>query len=138
MSTLDENVPQMLKLHEEALSGEGVVIDTHVAGTTFIDDSRELLEVLAKTPKDKITLILKAEPENPFDSNAVQVLVRVEGFDKSRKIGYIPKSFSETISYVINHRDDYKLLITRPNFFGGFEEKENIGVFFSLKILKRG
>ena len=136
INTIDENLPKILKLHENNL--EEVVFDMRVAGTTFVEESKELLKLLKEVPREKLILVLSREPNNEYDPNAVRVGVKVEGYDNSRFIGYIPREYSEMVSYVISHNDDYKLLITRPTLCGGVEGKENIGVFFNMKILRRG
>ncbi len=57
------------------------LIDSYVAGTTYIED-RSVLDDL----KEDDELILQREPGNRFDENAILVL---DG--KKRKIGYIPE-----------------------------------------------
>ena len=135
IDTKDENLPKILKLHENNF--EELVLDMRVAGTTFVENSKELLKLLKEVPKEKLNLVLSREPNNEYDSNAVRVSIKVEGYDKSRFIGYIPKDYSELVSYVIIHKDKYKLLVTQPTLCGGVEGKENIGVFFNMKIERR-
>lgn len=134
LHTLDENLPQQLKIQENQLDLDGVIYEMRVAGTTFIDNSSELLSLLKSVPREKTSLSFAREPSNQYDPNAVKVYVHIEGFEKSRFIGYIPKGYSEMVSYVLSHKDTYKLFSTRPSFCGGVEGKENIGVFFNLKI----
>jgi hypothetical protein len=135
--TTDENLPQILKIHKDDLDSTGFVMDMNVAGTTFIPDSVEFLSTLKSVPSSKMSLLLHREPDNIYDENAVKVFIKVEGYDKHRFIGYIPKTYSEVISYLILHKDTYRILITRPNLFGGTEGKSNIGVFFSIKVEKK-
>ena len=130
--TQDEKITAVLKTNPDEL-----VFDMRVAGTTFVEDSEELLKTLKSVPSDKLNLVLSREPDNEHDPNAVRVSIKVEGYDKSRFVGYIPKDHSEIVSYVILHRDDYKLLVTHPTFCGGVEGKEYIGIFFGMKIEKR-
>ena len=137
MITQDERIPQILKMHEDNLISDGIVLNMRVAGTTFVDDSAELLMSLKSVPVSKISLSFQREPTNQYDPNAVRVYIHVEGYNSGRFIGYIPRDYSELISYVICHIDTYKFLSTPPSFIGGTADKENIGVFFNIKILKR-
>lgn len=63
------------------LSHEIMLFDSYVAGTTYIEDESVFDEI-----KEGDKLVLKREPENRFDENAILVL---DG--KNRKIGYIPE-----------------------------------------------
>ena len=63
------------------LSHEILLFDSYVAGTAYIDDETVFEEI-----KEGDKLVLKREPENRFDENAILVL---DG--KKRKIGYIPE-----------------------------------------------
>ncbi len=63
------------------LSHEILLFDSYVAGTTYIEDESVFDEI-----KEGDKLVLKREPENRFDENAILVL---DG--KNRKLGYIPE-----------------------------------------------
>lgn len=63
------------------LSHEILLYDSYVAGTTYIEDESVFDEI-----KEGGKLVLKREPENRFDENAILVL---DG--KNRKLGYIPE-----------------------------------------------
>ena len=63
------------------LSHEILLFDSYVAGTTHIKDESVFDDV-----KEGVKLILKREPENRFDENAILVLD-----EKKRKLGYIPE-----------------------------------------------
>ena len=135
MSTADEKLPKILELHKDDL--EDTNFDMRVAGTTFVENHEEILGLLKSVPQEKLNLVFSREPENEYDSNAVRVSIKVEGFEKSRFVGYIPKTHSEMVSYVLSHRDEYRLLVTRPVLCGGVEGKENVGIFFNMKIERR-
>lgn len=63
------------------LSHEILLFDSYVAGTYYVDD-----ESVFDDLKDGDKLILKREPDNRFDENAILVLD-----EKERKLGYIPE-----------------------------------------------
>ena len=63
------------------LSHEILLFDSYVAGTTHIKD-----ESVFDAVKEGVKLILKREPENRFDENAILVLD-----EQKRKLGYIPE-----------------------------------------------
>ena len=63
------------------LSHEILLFDSYVAGTTYIEDESVFDEI-----REGDKLVLKREPENRFDENAILVL---DG--KNRKLGYIPE-----------------------------------------------
>ncbi len=63
------------------LSREILLFDSYVAGTTHIKDESVFDDV-----KEGTKLVLRREPENRFDENAILVLD-----EKKRKLGYIPE-----------------------------------------------
>ena len=63
------------------LSSEILLFDTYVAGTSHVKD-RSAFEGIRAGDK----LILRREPENRFDENAILVLDATE-----RKLGYLPE-----------------------------------------------
>ncbi len=63
------------------LQNEVMLFRTYIAGITYLDDDEPVDEL---ETGDK--LILKRQPENRFDENAILVLDQ-----KERKLGYIPE-----------------------------------------------
>ncbi len=63
------------------LKTEILLFESYVAGTSYIED-QDIFKALRKGD----TLILRREPENRFDGNAILVL---DG--QNRKLGYIPE-----------------------------------------------
>jgi len=60
----------------------------HIAGINFQRGAKEILEGLAEGSE----LELKPEPENHYDSNAVQVL------SGGVLVGYVPRDWSEKVA----------------------------------------
>lgn len=82
------------------LSHEILLFDSYVAGTTHIKDESVFDDV-----KEGVKLILKREPENRFDENAILVLD-----EKKRKLGYIPEKDNIVFARLM---DAGKLLIAK-------------------------
>ena len=63
------------------LSHEILLLDSYVAGTAYIKDASIFDDL-----KEGNELILRREPDNRFDENAILVLDQ-----QSRKLGYVPE-----------------------------------------------
>ena len=97
------------------LSHEILLFDSYVAGTTHIKDESVFDDV-----KEGVKLILKREPENRFDENAILVLD-----EQKRKLGYIPEKDNVIFARLM---DAGKYLIA---IIDGIEKK---GSFRQIKI----
>lgn len=84
-------------------SREIYLFDTHVAGTSFIENLDELEPALTSGQK----LNFFREPQNPYDSKAI--VIRTE---EGSKIGYVPRSDNLIFSRLM---DAGKLLFGRIN-----------------------
>lgn len=74
------------------------IMRTYIAGTVYKDAGRKLMH---KLPANTM-LRLKAEPENPFDKNAVAVYVEdPEAPNTFVQLGYVPKVDAPTIVRVL-------------------------------------
>ena len=100
------------------LSHEILLFDSYIAGTTYIED-----EVVFDEIKEGDKLVLKREPENRFDENAILVL---DG--KNRKLGYIPEKDNIVFSRLM---DAGKYLMTKINYIDpyGSLRKINISIY---------
>lgn len=82
----------------------------------FLAGSRHYLECKGSCCKNSITLTpgedlkLILEPENEFDSYAVQV-TNISG----QTVGYIPRYYSEDVSWLLNNGFDYKCNVIEFN-----------------------
>ena len=100
------------------LSHEILLFDSYVAGTTYIEDETVFDEI-----KEGDKLVLKREPENRFDENAILVL---DG--KNRKLGYIPEKDNIVFARLM---DAGKYLTARVKNYepkGSFRQI-NIGIY---------
>lgn len=126
---------RILNIHKDDI--DNVVFTTNVAGTTFVENSCEILRFLKeKVSKNNILLNLVREPENPYDENAVRVEISVKGAKKFVKIGYVPKDKAELLSYVLQDSSGYHVRVQDISLFGGEGSKPNIGIFFDYFICK--
>ena len=97
-------------------SREIYLFDTHVAGTSFIENLDELEPALTSGQK----LNFFREPQNPYDSKAI--VIRTE---EGSKIGYVPRSDNLIFSRLM---DAGKLL------FGRITSTEKSGQWLKIYI----
>lgn len=121
---------------EEIRDYEGLVMSTKVVGTTFVPDNQKFLPLLKKyveaCGKEKVHIAFKREKDNPYDSNAIQVLVALVGLPKRyRKVGYLPKDFSAKFAKFLDE-PDWTLKVSSYSLSGGTSEKENVGIFIEV------
>lgn len=82
-------------------SENGNKIEFAAVGVTFDNRQDILNELYADSIKmgiDDIPVVLKKEPENPYDKNAIAILT-----NDNRSIGYVSKDFNEFIGEKINN-----------------------------------
>lgn len=80
-------------------SNDGRVIQFAAVGVTFEnrqDILNEIYSDLIKNGIDNIPIVLKKEPENPYDANAIAITL-LDG----RSIGYVSKDFNEEIGNML-------------------------------------
>lgn len=92
------------------------LFSTHVAGTTHVENIKEVAETLTKDTK----LSFFREPKNAYDDNAI-VIKTSEG----QKVGYVPKKDNPVFSRLM---DAGKLL------FGKITSLEKKGSWVEIKI----
>lgn len=73
-----------------------------VVGARHWPDAALILEKLATGT----ALILRREPDNAFDKNAIQVLVEIDGEEKH--IGYIPKRDNPSLAMAMDSKPEWK------------------------------
>ena len=100
------------------LSHEILLFDSYVAGTAYIDDETVFEEI-----KEGDKVVLKREPENRFDENAILVL---DG--KNRKLGYIPEKDNIVFARLMDAGKYLTAKINDHNTDGSFR-KINISIY---------
>ena len=91
------------------------LLNCNIAGTTFLD----LEDIEPKLKKHQL-LVLKREPKNEYDDNAILILT-----EDGRKLGYVPQEKNEVLS---NLMDAGKLL------FGRLDEKTWVDDWLKLDV----
>lgn len=106
-------------------------ITLRVSGVTF-DNRQAALAYLAKFRPSDLQTVLKRDPNNQYDRNAVKVIVKVPEIKKQAVIGYIPATLSGGVSKLL---DKGLRLKTQPlGVIGGYADKENYGFLLKLAI----
>lgn len=102
-----------------------------VAGTTF-ENRQERLEFLKQFPVENLKVTLKREERNPFDRNAIQIIVHIPEINRKTVIGYVPRGLARELSRVIDAgvRVEAKLL----EIIGGYSFKESLGALIKITI----
>ena len=91
------------------------LLNCNIAGTTFLD----LEDIEPKLKKHQL-LVLKREPKNEYDGNAILILT-----EDGQKLGYVPQEKNEVLS---NLMDAGKLL------FGKLNEKNWVDNWLKLDV----
>lgn len=101
------------------------------AGTTF-ENRQERLEFLKRFPVENLKVTLKREEGNPFDRNAIQIIVHIPEINRRTVIGYVPRKLARELSRVIDAgvRVEAKLL----EIIGGYSFKESLGALIKITI----
>lgn len=88
-----------------------------VAGVTF-EGRQDFLAVLFR--KDDLHFFLEREPNNPYDSNAIKVMVEIDG--ENFRVGYMPKR--DNVRYIDTELPvikSYRILDFGPRYSKGIE-----------------
>ena len=116
--------PKYLEIVRTSLTNKGLpkpfvqeveLLDCNIAGTSFLD----LDDIEPKLKKHQL-LMLKREPNNEYDSNAIIILT-----EEGQKLGYVPQEKNEVLSKLM---DAGKLL------FGRLDEKNWVDDWLKLDI----
>jgi len=78
------------------------VYDTKVVGVSKDnEDGSSRQEIIRREVEEEDKLLLEAEPENPFDKNAIKVLSK-----EGNQIGYLNKEMAETIKPALDNQTE--------------------------------
>lgn len=102
----------------------GTLIDIDIVGESFHTDNLQVLK--RKYGGREFQIVLRPEPANPYDSNAVVVLV--DGL----VVGHLARDMArEWQPMLIAAEAEGFLCVGRAELLGGTKDKPNIGVFGS-------
>ena len=116
--------PKYLEIVRTSLTNKGLpkpfvqeveLLGCNVAGTSFLD-----LDDIEPRLKKHQLLMLKREPKNEYDNNAILILT-----EEGQKLGYVPQDKNEVLSKLM---DAGKLL------FGRLDEKSWVEDWLKLDI----
>ena len=102
-----------------------------VVGTTF-ENRQERLQFLKQFHLNDLTVTLKREPDNEFDSNAIQIIVHIKPILRRTVIGYLPKELARELSKVIDIGIQVKASLIQ--IIGGYSYKEMLGALIDIRI----
>jgi hypothetical protein len=97
-------------------SKEIFLIDTHIAGTTYVDNIDQISDNLVKGTR----LNFFREPDNKYDKLAIVIKD-----DEGNKVGYVPRKNNEIIARLM---DAGKLI------YGIVEDKEQLGTWLKIEM----
>lgn len=100
-------------------------------GTTY-SNRQERLNFLRQYPQESLKLTLQREPDNPFDPNAIQIVVHIPQLSRRTVIGYIPRGLARELAAVINTGIPVKAVLLQ--IIGGYCYKEHLGALINVTI----
>ena len=100
-------------------------------GTTF-GNRQECLNFLKQFKPNDLSVTLKREPDNQYDSNAVQIVVHIHPLSKRTVIGYVPKELARELAKVMDMGIQVKA--TLKQIIGGYSYKEMLGALVNIAI----
>jgi hypothetical protein len=98
-------------------------------GTTF-GNRQECLNFLKQFKPNDLSVTLKREPDNQYDSNAVQIVVHIHPLSKRTVIGYVPKELARELAKVMDMGIQVKA--TLKQIIGGYSYKEMLGALVNI------
>ena len=102
-----------------------------VAGVTF-EGRQAILDKLYRMPDPYISITLKREPSNPYDTNAIKVIVEAKGVEYH--IGYMPKETSAYVAPMIDAH--YELVAFYDGVYKGMRQNAYFGLSFRYALLE--
>lgn len=82
---------------------------THVSGVTFANPDGSSRRDIISRMSDTDKVIFERDPYNPYDSNAVKVLVS-QG-SQYKQIGFLEKALASTVSPSLRRGANYKITV---------------------------
>ncbi|MDE6970857.1 MAG: HIRAN domain-containing protein [Eubacterium sp.] len=101
------------------------------AGTTF-GNRQECLNFLKQFRQHDLCVTLEREPDNEYDSNAIQIVVHILSLSKRTVIGYVPKELARELAKVIDMGIQVKASLMQ--IIGGYSYKETLGALINIAI----
>ena len=100
-------------------------------GTTA-GNIQERLGFMKQFPVDTMQAELVREPENPFDKNAIKIVVHLRSINRKTVIGYVPGGLAAGLAAVIDAGVNVKAELLQ--ILGGYSYKESYGCLLDITI----
>lgn len=108
-----------------------LTMKVRAAGVTA-ENRQERLEFLKKFRPEDLSVTLEREPDNRYDSNAIQIVVHIRPIHRRTVIGYVPRVLAESLAKVIDMGIHVKASLM--GIIGGYSYKETLGVLIDIAI----
>ena len=83
-------------------------------------------------PMNTMQAELVREPENPFDKNAIKIVIHLRSINRKTVIGYVPRGLAAGLAAVIDAGIQAKVELLQ--ILGGYSYKENYGCLLNISI----
>lgn len=100
-------------------------------GTTA-GNIQERLGFIKQFPINTMQAELVREPENPFDKNAIKIVIHLRSINRKTVIGYVPRGLAAGLAAVIDAGIQAKVELLQ--ILGGYSYKENYGCLLNISI----
>lgn len=101
------------------------------AGTTF-ENRQERIQFLKQFQPEDLSITLEREPENKFDSNAIQIVVHIKPISRKTVIGYVPRGLAKELAKVMDA--GIHAAASLVQVIGGYGYKESLGALVNITI----
>ncbi len=104
------------------IEAQGEMVDVDVVGEAAYQDALRSLK-----RRRNLKMVLRPDPTNPYDVNAVKVLI------EGQTVGYLPKREAPAWQAMVLAAEAEGFTITGPaDILGGTKDKPHLGVFGSV------
>ena len=93
---------------------------------------QERLGFMKQFPMNTMQAELVREPENPFDKNAIKIVIHLRSINRKAVIGYVPRGLAAGLAAVIDAGIQAKVELLQ--ILGGYSYKENYGCLLNISI----
>lgn len=100
-------------------------------GTTA-GNIQERLGFMKQFPMNTMQAELVREPENPFDKNAIKIVIHLRSINRKTVIGYVPRGLAAGLAAVIDAGIQAKVELLQ--ILGGYSYKESYGCLLGISI----
>ena len=108
-----------------------LTMKVRAAGVTA-ENRQERLGFLRKFKPEDLGVTLEREPDNRYDSNAIQIVIHIRPIHRRTVIGYVPRALAEGLAKVIDMGIQVKASLM--GIIGGYSYKETLGVLIDIVI----